>query len=138
MTRRTHTKGQSTARKRKAVKGVAQGSAKTSDCNVDDDKTWNDEPGEWETWSNDWNGEAANNKNYVWNYALDCWEYKAPKRVRSKSMSNKQQRSWVVGKRRNWENQNKAEKMANISIKRDKLHMVTLLHCACEHRCTCV
>ena len=128
MTGRTHTKGQRTARKRKAGKGVGEGSAKKADCNVDDAKTWNDETRQAETCSNYSNGEAAKNNKYVWSEDYGCWEYKASKRVRNKSMSNKQQRSWVLGMRRNWDNPNKEEKMANITIKRDQLHMVTLLH----------
>jgi hypothetical protein len=128
LTGRTHTKGKSTARKRKAGKGVGEGPGKTSDCTVDDDKTWNAEPREGETGSNDWNGEAAENNKYVSNDAYGCWQSYAPKRARNKSMRNKQQRSWVLGMRRNWENHNQAKRMANITIKRDQLHMVTLLH----------
>ncbi len=128
MTGRTHTKGLRTARKRKAGKGVGEGSEKTAVCNVDEAKTWNDETREGETCSNDSNGEAAKNKNYVWNDAYGCWEYKAPKRVRNKSMSNKQQRSWVLGMRRNWDTPHKAERMAKITIKRDQLNMVTLFY----------
>ncbi len=93
---------------------------------------------EGETCNNDWYGEAAKNDDYVWDDAYGTWEYKATKRVRNKSMSNKQLQSWVLGMRRHWDNQNKADRMDKITIKRDKINMVTILHCACEHRCTCV
>jgi hypothetical protein len=88
---------------------------------------------EGETCSIDRYREAAKKDNYVWNVAYGTWEYKAPKRVRNKSMSNKQQQSWVLGMHRNWENQNQAERMAKITIKRDKINIVTILHCACKH-----
>ncbi len=115
-----------------------QGSGTTSDCNVADHEAWNDEQLEGETCTNDWYAEAAKHDNYVWNEAWDTWEYKAPKRPRNKSMSNKQQQSWVLGMRRNWDNQNKADRIAKITIKRDKINMVKTLHCACEHRCIAV
>jgi hypothetical protein len=119
--------------KRQAEKDVVQGSSTTLDSNVDDYEASKDEQLEGETCSNDRYGEAAKHDNYVWNDAYDTWEYKAPKRVRNKSMSNKQQSNWVLGMRRNWENQNQAERIAKIKIKRDKINMVTMLHCACKH-----
>jgi hypothetical protein len=120
--------------KRKAEKDGVQGSATTLDSNVVAyNEASKDEQLEGETCSNDRYGEAAKNDNYVWNDAYGTWEYKAPKRVRNKSISNKQQQNWVLGMRRNRENQNQAERMAKITIKRDKIDMVTILHCACKH-----
>ena len=104
-----------------------QGFATTSNCNVDDYAASKDKQLDGETCRNAQYGEAAKKEHKSMR--------KAPKRVRNKSMSNKQQVNWVLGMRRHLNNQNAAERIGKITIKRDKINTVTTLHSASEHRC---
>jgi hypothetical protein len=55
--------------------------------------------------------------------------------VRRKNLSNRLEKNWVLGMRRNWNTDKKAKMIAKMTIKRDKLDTVFELYYANPHNC---
>jgi hypothetical protein len=88
--------------------------------------------------------ERANNEGYdepqrgewYWDYDYDTWVHTGTKRsVRRKNLSNRLEKNWVLGMRRNWNTDKKAKMIAKMTIKRDKLATVFELYYANPHNC---
>jgi hypothetical protein len=65
---------------------------------------------------------------WYWDYVYDTWVHTGPKRVRRKNLSNRMEKNWVLGMRRNWHTENKKNMIANMTITRDKLDTVSDLN----------
>ena len=76
--------------------------------------------------NNDWNGDTWDEEDYYWDEEYESWVYMPQKRVRRRDLTNKKEKNWALGMRRNWNTQKHATMMESITIKRDKLDTVTL------------
>ena len=75
---------------------------------------------------NESNGDAWEDDDYYWDAEYGTWVYMPQKRVRRRDLTNKKEKNWALGMRRNWNTQKHATMMESITIKRDKLDTVTL------------
>jgi hypothetical protein len=73
-------------------------------------------------------GNAWRTEDWYWDQKFSTWVFSGSKRVRRKDLTNKLEKNWVLGMRRNWNTAKKAKMVANISIKRDNMSMVTYYH----------
>jgi hypothetical protein len=80
--------------------------------------------------TNDWNGEAWDNDDYYWDDEYGTWVYMGQKRVRRRDLTNKKEKNWALGMRRNYETKKHATMMESITITRDKLETVRMYHLA--------
>jgi hypothetical protein len=69
---------------------------------------WDDSLGAWARWSE----------------KHQTWVHGEAKRVRKKDLTNKMEKNWLMGMRRNWNTDKKDKMVAKITIKRDNLHTV--------------
>jgi hypothetical protein len=69
-------------------------------------------------------GEQWNNAEWYWDEQYNTWVFTGPKRKRRKDLTNKMEKNWLLGMRRNWETDKKAKMVAKITVKRDELHTV--------------
>jgi hypothetical protein len=70
-------------------------------------------------------------EDYYYDEEYDAWMYLPRKRVRRRDLTNRKEKIWKLGAKRNWGTVKYTKTMANITIKRDKLDMVTLERFAC-------
>ncbi len=70
----------------------------------------------------------CDNKDYYWDDKLDGWVYYPRKRKRRKDFTNNKEKKWRLGMQRNWGTKKYAKMMASLTIKREKLDMVGLVH----------
>ncbi len=73
-------------------------------------------------------GNAWRTENWYWDQTFSTWVFTGSKRVRKRDLTNELKKNWVLGMRRNWNTAKKAKMVANISIKRDNMSMVTYFH----------
>jgi hypothetical protein len=75
---------------------------------------------------NHWNGATWDEADYYWDDEYATWVYIGHKRVRRRDLTNKKEKNWALGMRRNWETKKYATMMESITITRDKLDMVRI------------
>ena len=61
---------------------------------------------------------------WFWDEETWNWVYIGPKRIRRKDLTNKMERNWRLGMRRNWNTQKKEKMIAKITITRDNMSLV--------------
>ncbi len=54
--------------------------------------------------------------------------------VRRKNLSNRMEKNWVLGMRRNWNTDKKAKMIAKMTITRDNIHTVSALDSDHTHK----
>ena len=72
----------------------------------------------WDNWNND---------EWSWDHEFGHWVFTGPsliKRVRRKELSNKMEKNWRLGMRRNWNTPKKQKMLDKITITRDNMHLV--------------
>ena len=72
----------------------------------------------WDNWNND---------EWSWDHEFGHWVFTGPswiKRVRRKDLSNKMEKNWRLGMRRNWNTPKKQKMLDKITITRDNMHLV--------------
>jgi hypothetical protein len=72
----------------------------------------------WDNWNED---------EWCWDHELGHWVFTGPswiKRVRRKDLSNKMEKNWRLGMRRNWNTPKKQKMLDKITITRDNMHLV--------------
>jgi hypothetical protein len=72
------------------------------------------------------NGDTWNDADCYWDDEYGTWVYIGHKRVRRRDLTNKKEKNWALGMRRNWETKKYATMMESITITRDKLDMVRM------------
>ena len=65
---------------------------------------------------------------WYWDNDYETWVHIGPKRVRRKNLSNRMEKNWVLGMRRNWETDKKAKMIAKMTITRDNIDAVSPLY----------
>ena len=86
--------------------------------------------------NNEGNAAGWDDDDYFWDEEYGTWVYMPQKRVRRRDLTNKKEKNWALGMRRNWDTEKYATMMENITIKRDELDTVTISHLACQHSAT--
>ena len=74
-----------------------------------------------ESWDN------VDNNEWYWDHEFGNWVYTGPsyiKRIRRKDLSNKMEKNWRLGMRRNWNTPKKEKMLAKITITRDNMNLV--------------
>jgi hypothetical protein len=72
------------------------------------------------------NGDTWDEADYYWDEQYATWVYIGHKRVRRRDLTNKKEKNWALGMRRNWETLKYATMMESITITRDKLDTVRM------------
>jgi hypothetical protein len=102
---------------------------------------------------NDWYWDETFGAWGRWSEKYQTWVYGESKRVRKKDLTNKMEKNWLMGMRRNWNTEKREQMIAKITIKRDNINTVRKIeplliffrcHCAteavihiyCHYRCT--
>ena len=80
--------------------------------------------------NNQSNGDTWDEADYYWDDAYGTWVYIGHKRARRKDLTNKKEKNWALGMRRNWETEKYATMMKSITITRDKLDTVRMRYVA--------
>jgi hypothetical protein len=73
---------------------------------------------------NDW-GEWKPDEWY-WNEEYETWVYVEPKRIRPRDLTNKMEKNWLLGMRRNWNTAKKEKMLAAITTTRANYHLVSM------------
>ncbi len=68
-------------------------------------------------------------KRMQWCSKYGAWVYAEAKRVRKKDLTNKMEKNWVLGMRRNWNTDKKDKMLEKITIKRNKTETVKTHPC---------
>ena len=63
---------------------------------------------------------------WYWNEEYETWVYVAPKRIRPRDLTNKMEKNWLLGMRRNWNTAKKDKMLAAITITRANYHLVSM------------
>jgi hypothetical protein len=71
---------------------------------------------------------------WYWDNHYDSWVHTGPKRVRRKNLSNRMEKNWVLGMRRNWNTDKKAKMIAKMTITRDNIDTVSALDSDHTHK----
>ena len=80
--------------------------------------------------------ESWNSEEWFWDEECWNWVYIGPKRIRRKDLTNKMERNWRLGMRRNWNTQKKEKMIDKITITRDNMSLVRTYKIAlCKSHC---
>ncbi len=74
--------------------------------------------------------DEAEGKCMQWSEKYGAWVYGEAKRVRQKDLTNKMEKNWLLGMRRNWNTEKKDKMVAKITIKRNNIDTVETHPCA--------
>ena len=62
---------------------------------------------------------------WFWDNDYASWVHTGPKRVCRKNLSNRMEKNWILGMRRNWDTDKKAKMIAKMTITRDNIDTVS-------------
>jgi hypothetical protein len=69
-------------------------------------------------------GTEWNNNEWYWDQNFSTWVFTGSKRIRRRDLTNKLERNWILGMRRNWNTAKKTAMVDKITVKRDNMTMV--------------
>jgi hypothetical protein len=69
-------------------------------------------------------GTEWNNDEWYWDQKFSTWVFTGSKRIRRRDLTNKLERNWILGMRRNWNTAKKNTMVEKITVKRDNMTMV--------------
>ena len=69
-------------------------------------------------------GVDVNDDNWYWDEKFHTWVFTGSKRPRKRDLTNKVERNWILGMRRNWDTDKSAKLLEKITITREHLSTV--------------
>ncbi len=69
------------------------------------------------------------NDEWYWDEGYQTWVFHRTTKARPKDLTNKMERNWLLGMRRNWETEKKAKMIDKITIKRNNMNMIRTFTC---------
>ena len=69
-------------------------------------------------------GGDVSNDNWYWDDKFQTWVFTGSKRPRKRDLTNKVERNWILGMRRNWDTNKQAKLLEKITITREHLSTV--------------